>query len=489
MLVVDYVGDEILGEVVGTKHPGFANKRTLDYAYERDERSAAYVKKGHGEVYYCFPDDVLVRVKGGFFKKINEIKKGNIVLTAEGNLKKVLHVFNRDYDGDLCKLVFWGHNDFRCTPEHPILTDVGYIPAKELKNGDFVCVTKAKPTRKNKMLFDDVVKNHEYSRNNIGIKYKSNTTSIDVQPPPKEIILNYEAGRLFGLYAAEGHSHPSFGACWSFGSHEGETLVRETVGLIKTVLGVDARIHNIKKSVSQVEIRGIHWRLFFGRLFGSHSYNKTVKKFLSCSDSFKEGLFYGWLDGDGHKRRNEIVGKTVSREMGYEMFSIASDLGMCPTMYVEYPNQNQKTRLPVYRVCIPTGEGASRFRLIKNGVVYRKVKSINYERYVGKVYNLEVEENNSYTANCIGVHNCGGFNGGRKYLELAEKAKWLVDLDSYIDYVPEWHDESFINKIFLFNPPDVVLGPEYCYPDYPPSVEKWGLTNIKPKILALEKHK
>lgn len=51
MLFVNTVGDEILGERVATRHPGFITDRHDDY--ETDPISTAYIKSGEGEYYFA----------------------------------------------------------------------------------------------------------------------------------------------------------------------------------------------------------------------------------------------------------------------------------------------------------------------------------------------------------------------------------------------------------------------------------------------------
>ncbi len=50
MLFVDYVGDEIMGDLVATQHPGFTKKRGT-YEYRQD--STAYVAPDEGECYFA----------------------------------------------------------------------------------------------------------------------------------------------------------------------------------------------------------------------------------------------------------------------------------------------------------------------------------------------------------------------------------------------------------------------------------------------------
>jgi len=51
MLFVDYVGDEILGSLVATQHPGFTTKRG---SYETENpRSKAFIEKSKGFYYFA----------------------------------------------------------------------------------------------------------------------------------------------------------------------------------------------------------------------------------------------------------------------------------------------------------------------------------------------------------------------------------------------------------------------------------------------------
>ncbi len=45
-LAVDIVGDEILGDMVATLHPGYYNKMVKDFPYERNPKSQACVSRG-----------------------------------------------------------------------------------------------------------------------------------------------------------------------------------------------------------------------------------------------------------------------------------------------------------------------------------------------------------------------------------------------------------------------------------------------------------
>ena len=68
MLFVDYVGNEILGKRVATRHPGFLNKRGT---YETNPLSTAYVSDKEGKYYFAGG------FYGGYAKQFLKIVKTN----------------------------------------------------------------------------------------------------------------------------------------------------------------------------------------------------------------------------------------------------------------------------------------------------------------------------------------------------------------------------------------------------------------------------
>lgn len=88
MRIVDKVGDEILGDLVATQHPGFWHKDPKEFTYERRPQSTAYIPEGEGKMYYA----------GGFnggkpehFLKMAESIVNNIEEDFKNNLIAVWH--------------------------------------------------------------------------------------------------------------------------------------------------------------------------------------------------------------------------------------------------------------------------------------------------------------------------------------------------------------------------------------------------------------
>lgn len=88
MRIVNKVGDEILGDLVATQHPGMYFKSPNECTYERREQSTAYVPYGEGKMYYA----------GGFnggkpehFLKMSKSIVENVEKDFQNNLIAVWH--------------------------------------------------------------------------------------------------------------------------------------------------------------------------------------------------------------------------------------------------------------------------------------------------------------------------------------------------------------------------------------------------------------
>src|SRR3990172_10491704 len=66
---------------------------------------------------------------------IENIKAGDYVLTHKNRFKQVLETSKRQYKGKVYRLTFEG-NTIEVTPEHPVLTQRGWVEARSLRSSD-----------------------------------------------------------------------------------------------------------------------------------------------------------------------------------------------------------------------------------------------------------------------------------------------------------------------------------------------------------------
>ena len=120
------------------------------------------------------------------------------------------------------------------------------------------------------------------------------------------------------------------------------------------------------------------------------------------------------MAGDGHRLKigtTAMTGTTVSKSLALNMFDIANVLGLRPS--INYgdpkPSHGVKARKRRYnvRTCELNPQDNKGVRCdVDSGAMWRVVESVESVTFSGWVYNLEVDGDNSYVAEGIGVHNC-----------------------------------------------------------------------------------
>jgi hypothetical protein len=365
-----------------------------------------------GQTPHCHPAGTLVRMADNTLRPIEQIQVLDRVISAEGNECAVSSVLTHEHHGELIGIRLRGLATVQCTPEHPILTQNGWALAKDLRCGDMVAVPRRTFSESRTTLyFNEVVEAHEYARRG-SVSRLCNSGGVEtlISAPPKEIILDKKFGRLLGLYAAEGYGDKQFGVRWAYGAHEEYTLVAETVELIREVLGAEARLqYRRNNNVICVVLGGKHWRLLFERLLGKGAENKQLSSTLDGSPQFREALLMGWIDGDGHRRRTSTMGITTSHALALQMHAIANDLGLSPVLRRRNPITNHAAQTRKVAWEVEWGVGVNPHSTLTTTATWRRVSKLEVEEFDGYVFNLEVENDHSYIADGVGVHNCVGF--------------------------------------------------------------------------------
>jgi len=229
---------------------------------------------------------------------------------------------------------------------------------------------------------------------------------------------------LLGLYCAEGcirssKDRPnSFELNFAFGHHE-EKLAKRTKQLLKIVFDVDAIIKK-ENTTLQVRLGNTTLALFFKLLCGKNCYEKQVPEQLFNSNHNVIGSFIkGYLDGDGYYEGRYIDGVSVSKKLILGIAELLLIQGVVPAIY-SYENfkytpngkepckQRHIVRI-LQRFDFQKGvwKGKHSATYFENDdyffVPIREVKETNYN---GEVFNFEIDNDHSYTANFFAVHNC-----------------------------------------------------------------------------------
>lgn len=383
----------------------------------------------------CHPPGTLVTMATGEQRPIEDVKCLESVVTAEGNICQVRQTMARPFIGQLVGLHLHGNNLLRCTPEHPILTRRGYLPAKELTADDWVAVPKVRPQVVNAIQTAAYLPYRHRCRNELRIR-KFNApegrvlTQVQIAALPDMLTLDEKLGRIIGLFLAEGNVDKQK-IVWTFSINETETLVAELRQLIEERLGCETKLRIAgSRCTAKVEMYGTLWaRLFEGLCSTGSGSKRLTAELASGPPGFLRAVFDGWMAGDGHRGQRTDTGVTISRQLALQMFQIGCRCGMLPAIRRSVPkaNKHAATRQPRYDLTLGKNDAEPCWRRDQDEThCWRRVRLLTKEDYKGPVFNLHVHGDESYVADGIGVHNCVG-NATAQAIEIIQARQFGED--------------------------------------------------------------
>jgi uncharacterized protein (TIGR00375 family) len=415
---------------------------------------------------HCLLPGTLVHTKDGF-KRIESISKQDYVLTHKMRLRKVTELFVRDYNSELIHIKpFYFRPGIKATPEHPFYVikthkycasrgsfcmpicsqlqtkgcrrryfmqyNPEWIQAKDIKINDIIVF----PRFNNEIRYSERIEINKLLKGKFilrrgKIAYKGNKTHF-----VKNIIeINKDFCRLAGYFVSEGYTNNRDCIAFCFSEKE-KQYIDDVVNLMKKIFNIELSKIVFRKTVQAVEL--IFYSKILCKLFSKLFYsNDKIKKahskclphwMLTLPFSEQAEIIKGWWRGD--------AGYTTSKLLMNQMKVLFLRLGIIPSIGVN----SVKNYKNYARHFIGTREISAnhdlyhfnnlaffkdKYKLLKlrefkkfktklsrrhgwldNRYVYLPVKSVTKKQYNGVVYNLEVEEDNSYICEFAIVHNC-----------------------------------------------------------------------------------
>ena len=366
-----------------------------------------------GQLGSCFPAGSLVQMADGAYRPIEQVRLLDRVVTAEGRTGRVMQTMVRIEMEAIYRLKLWGHCGFEATAEHPVLTRRGYVPVSELRTDDFVGLPRYSPAG-----IVDEIRTEEHIgaiprtlRRNARVSYAGVQGRVGLSTVatamPATISLGPGFGRIIGLFLAEGSTDASK-ARWDFSADEETTLVSELVHLLDEELGVKAHCRRRGSGCWQVTVYGRAWARLFKSLCGTGAgYKRLHPLFAAGSQEFRRAVLDGWVAGDGWSKQGGTAAVTISHALALDMYAIAQTEGMRPGLQYGRPilNSAVKSRQPRWTVTMESNSDNWRSTLADSHM-WRRVRAVEQANFIGPVYNLSVEGDQSYVVEGIGVHNC-----------------------------------------------------------------------------------
>lgn len=348
----------------------------------------------------CFLPDALVTMADGTQQKIKDIKIGDAVITHLGNVKKVTHLKINDHDGNILGIKYKLNNrKIFCTENHPFyvskiseqwtpskpnygkleIKDTGWVHAKNLKN------------------------NRYYLRQHVQL----GNNSINVKDGYE---LTEEFGRFIGLFLAEGHTYER-NNCIYFSFNINEVEYQDFIlKYAKDTFNINGfKQNSIERNTCIVTLynkKNDSLLQFLNDFCKKGCANKQLPNdYINYNKDFLSGLIRGFTEGDGNYGDKRTTLTTVSYELAYQLYRIILNLGINCSIRSDTPiGKREAYRIVIHNV------GKTNRRIKDNKFLLSEVERIELLQYVGKVYNLEVEDDESYLVDDIAVHNCVAYS-------------------------------------------------------------------------------
>lgn len=410
----------------------------------------------------CLPPGEQVTTARGIVA-IEDVREGDLVLTHKGRFRKVTGLESRPYSGDLVVVKPSGMLPVRVTREHPIWAAGGkflrdgtnrlvpdrweWLDAADLKagrklDGMFALAPTASGwAEKAAPVIDLAPLTQERERKQAwGARWHVTGDTLRwgaAAPIARFIDVDERVALLLGLFLAEGTAHHHQA---SFALHEREThlaafVIEQAQRLFGATCAVDRR-HD-SKGVA-VRINSTLAARFFRQL-GKQEGKGLPWAWMGWPLALRLAVVRGWFMGDGHLRVN------ASGKLGLSAVSVApaiirqaqlalNEAGLVTTvapfkqsgLFQGKPCTQRPAwrlqlswadtarllgaRLPVEQahwadLPMPRERTNSRAVPVDGGMAVR-LASVEREPYHGPVFNLHVEEDESFVAGGIAVHNC-----------------------------------------------------------------------------------
>jgi len=401
-----------------------------------------------GQLAACFTAAMRVTTEQGI-QRIADLQTGDRVLTHLGRYRPVTRLSQRAYQGELLRIrVKLIGTTLEVTPEHPILTPLGWVPAGELKVGDRVAIgiPQGQHLAPRFDLADSVYADElevQVAGTEIRVRRPSSYQNSGRQAEWAHRFVEFtpELARLCGYYISEGTVDPEDRYVRFTFSRDEIEYQNDVARLVEGIFGVSSRA--VQSSYGHWTTLNVYSRVlaaWFRSHFGHHSYGKRVPVWLQYAEpKVHESFLVGIMRGDG--MYNEKIYPITDRKspkifralrlslsnpgLVQQIWQICLRLGYdaairpVDTSYVtENARETAQISMPplqsralvrqAFGIDLPEPDT----RYVPNSVfrqgdsVYFEVQNVEAQDYSGTVYNCEVDEDHSYVTEGVVVHNC-----------------------------------------------------------------------------------
>lgn len=391
----------------------------------------------------CFPAGTLVLTDNGY-RPIEQVDVGDMVLTHQCRWRRVTMTMSSLKTVD--KIRGYGHPGLVVSSEHPVYVRAGktgeprWVRAGEVDRGHYWAMPVAFPD--------------------------SHVPSIPVsQKNHRETTITPELMWLAGRYVADGWTRLTDTRAElviTCGHHKTEALRSKISCWERTGAraGSDELAWHERDTATAHQFSTSHRSLvqWLREQFGHGAENKSLPGWLyGCPSELRRAFLDGYVAGDGYVQGALVVCSTVSKALAFSLRMLVGTLGYSASVYavdnsraaiIEGRHVNVKDAWSIrWRTEIAPGHKQT---IRDSHLEWTPVR----ERTDGvaddvEVFNISVEEDESYVVEGVIVHNCTHFSPAKNGCIVRDR-----EIRSLADVVHRWIAEVRPRVILLENVPE-----------------------------------
>lgn len=359
-------------------------------------------------VWRCFSGREKVETPDGL-KNILDLQINDLVKTHRNRFKPITRVYKQRYpQGKEFLWVQTKHSTIKCTPEHPFLTKTiqgpKWVPATNLTTEHTLLYPNT--AHKDSVFFNCWGRGRK--KESAGKKYLNEYFG--------DINIDEDLARFFGLYLAEGCGGQD-SIRFTFNNSE-TAYINFIAKICEQKFNRTPTIHKRWATTVKLNIRSFSAR--FIEWFGKTASEKKVPSFVfNWNLRNKLSFINGYLEGDGWNNAKMFRFSSASPVLVKGMRELLMSCGLtCSATKCLAAKENKKVKSnSTYSASINTQSVQKMYDLLEGGLgvdfieipvhdVIRKKWCSYRKKESNFVYNLEVEEDNSFIVGPVTVHNC-----------------------------------------------------------------------------------
>lgn len=357
----------------------------------------------------CLLPNELISIDYYKYKPINLVKIGDTILSSDGTLKVVNNIMKKIYDGACSEIMLMASpfNSLKITDNHHLPYLQKHVNSNGIYKQEYGEVRDLRAGHK--LLFPSIIFKEDYTK--IDLKPFLSTTKLANRfyTWPESVQITTDLAEVFGWWLAEGSMlTKEKGLAFALNASKEQQTANFICSTLENTFGGKA-IQHIYKDKNSLVINYCSKPIakLFKYLMGCGSVTKKLSpEIFNMPIECIMAFLHGWQNGDGWDTSKEIFFSTCSKELATQIWYLLNSLGFKTRFQSCKPSI--RSMHPSYRLYIGKIDDRLKFyrrEFLRIKYFYVPIKRINKFKYIGQVYDIDIDNPDMYVTSIGIVHN------------------------------------------------------------------------------------